>query len=122
MLSACGVFNSLTSRKNVGRTVLLLLLIMVVVSAFLKFSFPVGGGGVDDGWKIVRMSEKESLLIQNFKKDLLSKAQMAVFDSDGSAGAAVQQRQMKEFPVSIKKETFFKKGNSYVISFGLTFR
>ncbi|KAH6829583.1 O-fucosyltransferase family protein [Perilla frutescens var. hirtella] len=93
VLSACGVFNSLTSRKNMGRTVFLLLLAMVVVSAFFKFSFPIGGGG-----KIVR-TEKESLFIQNFKNDLSSSAHMAVFDSEASTGAALQQRQMKEFPV-----------------------
>lgn len=98
MLSVCGVLNSLTSRKNMGRTVFMLLLAMVVVSAFLKLSFPAGGGG-GAAPKFVR-KEKESLLIHNFKNDLSSNAHMAIFDSDASTGAALQQRQMKEFPVS----------------------
>ncbi|KAL8526773.1 hypothetical protein ACS0TY_015834 [Phlomoides rotata] len=94
--SACGVFHSLTSRKNMGRTVFLLLLAMVVVSAFLKFNFLVGGGGAVE--KIVR-TDKEALFIQNFKNDLSSNAHMAVFDSESSAAGALQKRQMKEFPV-----------------------
>lgn len=98
LLSAWGVFNSLTSRKNMGRTVFMFLLVMVVVSAFLKFYFLIGAGGVAGG-KIVR-TEKEILFIQNFKNDLLSNAHMAVFDSESSSGAALQKRQMKEFPVS----------------------
>lgn len=97
MLSVCGVFNSLTSRKNMGRTVFMLLLAMVVVSAFLKLSFPAGSGG---GAATFVRKEKESLLIHNFKNDLSSNAHMAIFDSDASTGAALQQRQMKEFPVS----------------------
>lgn len=94
VLSACAVFNSLTSRKNMGRTVLVFLLVMMVVSAFVKFS--PGGAGAG---KIVRW-EKEVLFIQNFKNDLSSDAHMAVFDSEASNGAALQKRQMKEFPVS----------------------
>ncbi|KAG8376984.1 hypothetical protein BUALT_Bualt09G0121100 [Buddleja alternifolia] len=87
------VRGALTSRKNMGRTILMFLLMLVVVSAFLKFSFLMGGGG-----KIVR-TEKEILFIQNFKNDFSSNAQKAVFDSESSSGVALQKRQMKEFPV-----------------------
>ncbi|KAI3473172.1 hypothetical protein Pfo_029891 [Paulownia fortunei] len=98
LLSAWEAFKSLTSRKNMGRTVFMFLLVMVVVSAFLKFSFLMVGGGGTAGGKIVR-TEKEIFFIQNFKNDLLSNAHRAVFDSESSSGAAVQKRQMKEFPV-----------------------
>ncbi|XP_042053331.1 O-fucosyltransferase 19-like [Salvia splendens] len=79
----------LASRKNMGRTVFALLLVAVMVSAYIKLSF---------GGNIVRM-EKEILFIHNFKNDFSSNAHMAVFDSEASNGAALQKRQMKEFPV-----------------------
>ncbi|XP_057778080.1 O-fucosyltransferase 19-like [Salvia miltiorrhiza] len=95
VLSACAVFNSLTSRKNMGRTVFVFLLVLMMVSAFMKFSF---GGAVSGAGNIIR-TEKEILFIHNFKNDLSSNAHMAVFDSEASNGAALQKRQMKEFPV-----------------------
>ncbi|KAL9153040.1 hypothetical protein ABFS82_10G023000 [Erythranthe guttata] len=99
LLSACGALGSLASRKNIGRTVFMCLILMVVVSAFLKFSFFMGGGAaVEAGAKIARM-ENQILFIQNFKNNLLSNAHSAVFDSESSSGAAGQKRQMKEFPV-----------------------
>lgn len=89
-----GAFNFLTSRKNMGRTVLAFFLAMMVVSAFVKFS--LGGAGVGR----ILTTEKEVLFIHNFKNDFASNAHMAVFDSEASNGAALQKRQMKEFPVS----------------------
>ncbi|KAL0375291.1 UNVERIFIED_CONTAM: O-fucosyltransferase 19 [Sesamum radiatum] len=94
LLSAWGAINSLTSRKNMARTVLMFLLVMVVVSAFLKFYLLMGGGG-GGGGGIVR-TEKGILLVQNVKND---DVHMAVLDSDSSAAATMQKRQMKEFPV-----------------------
>ncbi|KAL1545590.1 O-fucosyltransferase 19 [Salvia divinorum] len=82
---------SLASRKNMGRTVFTLLLVVVIVSAYIKLF--LGGAG-----NIVT-TEKESLFIHNFKNDFSSNAHMAVFDSEASNGAALRQRQMKEFPV-----------------------
>ncbi|KAL6501424.1 O-fucosyltransferase 19 [Orobanche gracilis] len=92
MLSAWEWLNSLATRKNMSRMIFVFLLAMVVMSVFLKFSFLIGGG------KIVRV-EKEILFIQNFNNDLFSNAHKAVLDSESSSGAAVQKRQMKEFPV-----------------------
>lgn len=104
VLSAWGAFHSLTSRKNFGRTVFVFLLAMVVVSAFLKFSFLMGGGGgtaAEAGDKIDR-TENQILFMHSFKNKMLSNAHMAVIDSSSSSGAAAsgQKRQMKEFPVS----------------------
>ena len=82
------------SRKNMGRTVFALLLVALMVSVYVKLSLGGGGGG-----NIVR-TEKEILFIHNFKNDFSSNAHMAVFDSEASNGAALQKRQMKEFPVT----------------------
>ncbi|KAG6427540.1 hypothetical protein SASPL_111786 [Salvia splendens] len=70
----------MTSRKN---ALFVFLLALLIVSAFMKFSFT----------KIVT-TDKDFLFIHNFKNDLSSNA---VFDSD--AAAALQKRQMKDFPV-----------------------
>ncbi|KAL0338231.1 UNVERIFIED_CONTAM: O-fucosyltransferase 19 [Sesamum angustifolium] len=95
LMSAWGAINSLTSRKNMARTVLMFLLVMVVVSAFLKFYLLMGGAGGGGGERIAR-TEKGILLVQNVKND---DVHMAVLDSDSSSAAAMQKRQMKEFPV-----------------------
>ncbi|KAK4418983.1 O-fucosyltransferase 19 [Sesamum alatum] len=97
LLGAWGAINSLTSRKNMARTVLMFLLVMVVVSAFLKFYLLMGAGagGGGGGGGIVG-TEKGILLVQNVKND---DVHMAVLDSDSSSAAALQKRQMKEFPV-----------------------
>ncbi|PIN24871.1 hypothetical protein CDL12_02385 [Handroanthus impetiginosus] len=98
LFSARGAFNSLTSRKNMVRTIFMFLLMMVVVSAFLKFSFGSGGAAADGGVTLVT-TEKEALFIHNFKNDLVSNAHKVVLDSESSSGGALQKRQMKEFPV-----------------------
>ncbi|KAL3640708.1 O-fucosyltransferase 19 [Castilleja foliolosa] len=96
LMSAWGGLSSLASRKNMVRTILVFLLAMLVVSAFLKFSFLVGGGG---GGKAVG-AEKDILFIQNFNNDFSSNAHKAVLESESSSsGSAGQKRQMKEFPV-----------------------
>ncbi|KAI3474170.1 hypothetical protein Pfo_028958 [Paulownia fortunei] len=80
LLSAWEAFKSLTSRKNMGRTV---------------FMFFWRGHGrrkdCQDG--------EGDFFYSEFQNDLLSNAHRAVFDSESSSGAAVQKRQMKEFPV-----------------------
>ncbi|KAL6520932.1 O-fucosyltransferase 19 [Orobanche gracilis] len=96
LLSAWGGLNSLATRKNLGRMVFVFLLAMVVVSAFLKFSFMIGRVGVGGN---IFGAEKEILFIPKLNNDLSSNAHKAVLDSDSSSGAAVQKRQMKEFPV-----------------------
>ncbi|CAH9100987.1 unnamed protein product [Cuscuta epithymum] len=102
------LFNVLTamqcfrSRKNTRRSVLGMLLAMVVVSAFVKFSFLNNGnsGEVNDG--MMRMSERgPPLVLQNFMNDW-SNAQRVVSESQSSSssssasGDVVLKRQMKE--------------------------
>ncbi|PIN02234.1 hypothetical protein CDL12_25247 [Handroanthus impetiginosus] len=96
-----GFFNSLTSRKHIRRTVFVVLMMMVVFPAFLKFLFLKGGGGgaAEDGGNFVS-TEKEIMIIQNFMNDFSSNAQKAVFDSESeSSSGSLQKRRMKEFPV-----------------------
>ncbi|XP_022889010.1 O-fucosyltransferase 19-like [Olea europaea var. sylvestris] len=91
ILSAYSILHSLRSRKHVVRVILGLLMMLVVVSALLKFSFTVGIGGYREVNGI--------LIVQNFNNDW-SNAQRVMFDSDASSGSDVmQKRQMKEFPV-----------------------
>ncbi|KAK4432316.1 O-fucosyltransferase 19 [Sesamum alatum] len=97
VFSVRGFLYSSTSRKHMGRAVAAILLTMVVFSAFLKFFFLMGGGGGGTGNFV--MTEKEILIIQNFKNDILFNAQKAVLDPEPSSSSAVQKRQMKEFPV-----------------------
>ncbi|CAA2991971.1 O-fucosyltransferase 19-like [Olea europaea subsp. europaea] len=95
------VMHSLGSRKNMGRTILGLLLLMVLVSVFLRFSFTVVVGGLREcGTRCGRTVAIENgiLLVQNFKNGW-SNAQKAMLDSEASSAEAVQKRQMKEFPV-----------------------
>ncbi|KAK6152501.1 hypothetical protein DH2020_015136 [Rehmannia glutinosa] len=91
-----GVLKSFTSRKRIIRTIFLILFIMAVFSAYLKFFLLLGGGDAaeDDG------DEEELTIIRNFKHDLSSNAQKAVFDSESSSyGSVLQKRRMREFPV-----------------------
>ncbi|CAA0830547.1 O-fucosyltransferase family protein [Striga hermonthica] len=96
LISAWG---SVMSRKGVGRTIIVFLVAVAVVSAFLKVSLSIGGAGA--GGKAAG-PEKDPLFVQNLNSDLLSNDHKAVFESElaaAAAGGAVQKRQMKEFPV-----------------------
>ncbi|KAL2502622.1 O-fucosyltransferase family protein [Forsythia ovata] len=95
VLSLRSVVHALGSRKNMARPVFGLLLMLVVVSGFLKFHFMIGGVGEVAG-KMVRRDNE--LIVQNFKNDL-SNAQRVTFDSETSSDSGVQKLQMKEFPV-----------------------
>lgn len=87
---------SLRSRKKMGRAVLGLLLVFVVVSVFLRFSFFVSDN-VDE--------VNSRLVLQNFKNEWAN-AQNIVSESDSSSsspsfsGDLIRKRQMKELPVS----------------------
>lgn len=99
------VMHSLGSRKNMGRTILGLLLLMVLVSVFLRFSFTVVVGGLREcGTRCGRtvVIENGILIVQSFKNGW-SNAQKAMVDSEASSAEGVQKRQMKEFPVSLIK-------------------
>ncbi|KAI3447746.1 hypothetical protein Pfo_004411 [Paulownia fortunei] len=69
VLSLRGFLKSLTSRKHMGRTVLLILLMMVVFLAYLKFFLLMGGGGTAEVDGNFVRTEKEIMIIQNFKND-----------------------------------------------------
>ncbi|XP_073066558.1 O-fucosyltransferase 19-like [Primulina eburnea] len=92
VVSVGGALNSLTKRKHLGRVVFVLLLMMVVVSAFLKFSIlmVVGGGTATD---IAR-----NFVRPNFRNEYSSNAQKEIFGSESSSSVG-QKRKMKEFPV-----------------------
>ncbi|KAL2484788.1 O-fucosyltransferase family protein [Abeliophyllum distichum] len=89
ILSAYSILHSLRSRNNMGRIILGLLLVLVMLSAYLKFSFMTGVG---------QREVNEILIVQNFNSDW-SNAQRVMFESDASSGDVMQKRQMKEFPV-----------------------
>ncbi|KAL2481255.1 O-fucosyltransferase family protein [Abeliophyllum distichum] len=95
MLSVRSVMHALGSRKNMGRRVIGLLLMLVVVSGFLKFHFMIGGHEGEVAGKMVRRDNE--LIVQNFKNDL-SNAQRVTFDSETSSDSGVQKRQMRESP------------------------
>lgn len=102
------ILHSLRSRKNMGRTLFVLLMILVVVSVFLKFLIMTNGGQLE----LIRNSAGRRnnggfSIITSFRNDL-EKAQNVVSEMD-----RVQKRQMKEFPVSIG----FFRGLSLIFSF-----
>lgn len=87
------VLHSLRSRKNVGRTLFFLLMILVVVSVFLKFLLMTNGGQLELIRNSAARRNNGFSIITNFGNDL-EKAQKVVSETD-----RVQKRQMKEFPV-----------------------
>ncbi|XP_022852182.1 O-fucosyltransferase 19-like [Olea europaea var. sylvestris] len=90
LLSAYSILHSLRSRTNMARVISGLLLMLVVVTAFLKFSIMAGGGG--------HREVNGILIVQNFNNDW-SNAQRVMFDSDASSGGdLMQKRRMKEIP------------------------
>lgn len=93
---------SLMPRKHVCRTVFVILLMMVALSAYLRFFFILrGGGAVADGE--LAAAEKETMIITNFKNDLSATAQKAVFEAElHSSSAEEKRRRKKKIPVSWK--------------------
>ncbi|XP_051130456.1 O-fucosyltransferase 28-like [Andrographis paniculata] len=100
LLSASGALSAVISRKNMVRTIFVFLMMTAVVSVFLRFSFLTAGGAVAESVESLVKAENEISVIPNFRTDLMANAHMAVFDSESSSGAALQKRQMKEFPVA----------------------
>ncbi|KAK4377629.1 hypothetical protein RND71_003925 [Anisodus tanguticus] len=78
-----------------GRTIFGVLLVLVVISMFLKFTM-VMNGNVDD----VNGREHGIFVLQNFKNDWIN-AQKIVSETESSVSSSgvVQKRQMKELPV-----------------------
>ncbi|XP_060176781.1 O-fucosyltransferase 19-like [Lycium barbarum] len=96
LLSFCTIMACLGSRKNIGRTIFGLLLVLVVISVFLKFSIMMNNGNVDD----VNGKENGLFVLQNLKNDWIN-AQKVVSETETSVSSSgvVQKRQMKELPV-----------------------
>ncbi|KAM3340452.1 O-fucosyltransferase 19 [Capsicum galapagoense] len=88
----------LGSRKYMRRMVSGLLMILVVISVFLKFSILMNGNVVED----INGKENELFVVQNIKNDWVN-AQKVVSETvssvSSSSSGAVQKRQMKELPV-----------------------
>ncbi|GAA0158763.1 hypothetical protein LIER_38720 [Lithospermum erythrorhizon] len=85
----------LRSKKNMGRIILAFLMILVVFSVFLKFSFMMVGQ-VDVNKKNGH-HKNAFLVLKNFKNDW-SNAQRVMLDSQSSTDV-VHKRHMEEFPV-----------------------
>lgn len=94
LLGLRSISQTLRSRKKMGRTVSGLLLVFVVVSVFLRFSFFASDNGEEVSSRLV---------LQNFKNEWAN-AQNIVSETDSlsssSSGDLIRNRQMKELPVS----------------------
>ncbi|KAG9157878.1 hypothetical protein Leryth_000060 [Lithospermum erythrorhizon] len=94
------IHSFLRSKKNMGRIILAFLMILVVFSVFLKFSFMMVGQ--------VDVNEKNGhhknafLVLKNFKNDW-SNAQRVMLDSQSSSDV-VHKRHMEEFPKTFRIE------------------
>lgn len=100
LLSTGSIMTCLGSRKNMGRTILGLLLVLVVISVFLKFSIVMNG---DDNGNLMR-NENGFFVVQNFKNEWVN-AQKVVSEtessvSSSSSGEVARKHQMKQLPVS----------------------
>nr|GMD43395.1 O-fucosyltransferase 19-like [Ipomoea batatas] len=102
LLGLRSISQTLRSRKKMGRTVSGLLLVFVVVSVFLRFSFFASDNGEEVSSRLV---------LQNFKNEWAN-AQNIVSETDSlsssSSGDLIRNRQMKELPVP----EIWKKANS----------
>ncbi|XP_019162501.1 PREDICTED: uncharacterized protein At1g04910 [Ipomoea nil] len=94
--SILAIVQSFRSRKNTGRSVLGLLLALVMVSVFLKFSFFINGNVGEVNESLMRLTDNGQLVLQNFK----NAHQKIVSESDSSPSSSgdnvVLKRQMKE--------------------------
>lgn len=94
-LNFSDVLHSLRSRKNMGRTLFGLLMMLVVVSVFLKVSLMTNGGQLEVLGNRGRGNNGFLIsTIRNVKNDW-NKAQNVLADSE-----RIFKRQMTEFPVS----------------------
>ncbi|KAL6998390.1 hypothetical protein U1Q18_008516 [Sarracenia purpurea var. burkii] len=93
-LRACAVSQCLVSGKNVGRKLFGALMMMVVVSVFVKVSFMVG-----PNVEVVSGKRRENglIVLQTFKDDS-AMAQRVVTDVEASSGAVMPKRLLEKFP------------------------
>lgn len=108
VLSVCTIMQSLRSRKNMGRTVFVSLMLFMVTSVFFKFSFMMMSGDVEDVNANGNLLKRENgiFVLHNSKNDLVN-AQRVLSETESSSsllasssfGDFVRKRQMKEIPV-----------------------
>ncbi|VFQ89358.1 unnamed protein product [Cuscuta campestris] len=72
LLKVFAVMQCFRSRKNTGRSMLGMLLAMVVVTAFIKFSFISNGsvGGINEGMMTMRLSENGDVVLKRQMKEV----------------------------------------------------
>ncbi|CAI9098372.1 OLC1v1035004C2 [Oldenlandia corymbosa var. corymbosa] len=95
VLNFISFFHSLGSRKNIGRTFIVLLMILVMVSVFLKFSLldaKVQGNNSTNG-------QLSTHILPNINVDDSAHAQNIVSESVSQSTVSMHKRQMTEFPV-----------------------
>nr|GMC79092.1 O-fucosyltransferase 19-like [Ipomoea batatas] len=93
------IVQSFRSRKNTGRSVIGLLLALLMVSVFLKFSFFINGNVGEVNESLMRLTDNGQLVLQNFKNDWANAHQKIVSESESSSsssGDVLLKRQMKE--------------------------
>ncbi|KAF5953677.1 hypothetical protein HYC85_006533 [Camellia sinensis] len=95
----------LVSGRNAGRTIFAALMMMMVVSGFVKVSFIVGGGNVEEGVNWKRRETNGFLIRQMFNADS-SMAQRVVFgdmeessSSWSSSGSVMSKRLLEKYPI-----------------------
>ncbi|XP_009629037.1 O-fucosyltransferase 19 isoform X1 [Nicotiana tomentosiformis] len=101
LLSIGTIMAYLGSRKNMVRTIFGLLLVLVVLSVFLKFSIMMNGNVEDVNNGNLMRRDNGLFVLQNLKNDWIN-AQRVVSETETTAFSAsevVQKRQMKELPV-----------------------
>lgn len=89
-----GSVQSLRSGKNVGRKIFAVLILMVVMSVFVKVSFI--GGGVEMNGKSI---ENGQLILQRFKEDWAS-AQRVVTETETQTETSMPKRVLERLAVS----------------------
>ncbi|KAL7248459.1 hypothetical protein ACSBR2_003233 [Camellia fascicularis] len=107
VMRGLAIAQCLLSGRNVGRTIFAALMMMVVVSVFVKVSFIVGGGNVEEGVSWKRRENNGFLIRQMFNGDS-SMAQRVVFgdmeessssSSSSSSGSVMSKRLLEKYPV-----------------------
>lgn len=98
--------NSFKFGKNLGRKVFGLLMVMLVLSVFAKFTLMAGNHMDLMNTKSSNKRENNGVLILQSFKDDRSKAQRVLSDIEGSSSAALPKRLLERVPVSLKIFSF----------------
>ncbi|XP_049408015.1 O-fucosyltransferase 19 [Solanum stenotomum] len=105
VLSVSTIIHFLRLKKNMGRTVFGFLMILLMVSVFLKFSFMMMNNNVEDLNGNFLKRENGIFVLRNFKYDsgdaqrIISETESSSSGSVSASGDFMRKRQMKEIPV-----------------------